>query len=85
MGRSAFCRPNNQDTGSGRPRRRAPTLGEAISLTHQERENETIRRLREHLAARQESPRPQWLIQAAGPGQLIQLDEVAEMIYEIQS
>lgn len=53
-------------------------------MTHQERERETIRRLREDLAARQDVPRPEWLAQAVG-GELIQLDEVAELIYEIQS
>ena len=58
-------------------------MGEA-AVTHQERERETIRRLREDLAARQDVPRPEWLAQAVG-GELIQLDEVAELIYEIQS
>lgn len=53
-------------------------------MTYQERERETIRRLREEVAARRDTPRPEWLVQATG-GQMIQLDEVAEMIYEVQN
>ena len=70
-------------TGSGRPRRWAPTLGEA-TVTYQERERETIRRLREEVAARRDVPRPEWLVQANGC-QMVQLDEVAELIFEVQN
>ncbi|MFP5351987.1 MAG: hypothetical protein ACLGIB_05440 [Actinomycetota bacterium] len=54
-------------------------------MTYQEREIETIRRLREALAARRDAPRPEWMVQQSNGGQVVQLDEVAELLYEVQS
>lgn len=53
-------------------------------MTYQERERETIRRLRQEVADRGDSPRLEWLAKTTG-GELVQLDEIAELIYEVQS
>ena len=53
-------------------------------MTYQERERETIRRLREEVAARGDAPRLEWLAKTTA-GELVQLDEIAELIYEVQN
>jgi len=58
-------------------------LGET-SLTYKERERETIRRLREELKARN-VPAPAGPFDKADHPEEINLEELAEVIYEIQT
>ena len=54
-------------------------------MTYKEREIETIRRLREEIEARRGKTQPEWMLELNSKGELIQLDEVAELICEVQA
>lgn len=81
---SGLCRLQIQDNRLWAPPAKGAHLG-GPKVTYQEREIETIRRLREALAARRDAPRPEWMVQQSNGGQVVQLDEVAELLYEVQS